>query len=64
MKIFKKPYEISLWEDRLVFVDENLNEYEFSVPNEVSIATSYYKERKICIIGSHTLNTPIRAINP
>ena len=64
MKNFKKPYEISLWEDRLVFVDYNLKEYENVVPNGVSIATSYYKERKICTIGSHLLNAPIRAINP
>jgi hypothetical protein len=53
-----------LWEDRLVFVDYNLREYEGAVPDNISIATSYYKERKICKIGSHLLDTPIRAINP
>jgi hypothetical protein len=64
MKVFKKPYEISLWEDRLTFVDTSMKEYESFVPEGVTVATSYYRERKICIIGSHTLASPARAINP
>ena len=64
MSVFKKPYEISLWEDRLTFVGNNLNEYELSVPNDVTVATSYYRERKICTIGADSFDAPIRAINP
>lgn len=64
MSVFKKPYEISLWEDRLTFVDNKLNEYELSVPNDVTVATSYYRERKICTIGADSFDAPIRAINP
>ena len=64
MSIFKKSYEISLWEDRLTFVDNNLKEYELFIPEGVKMATSYYRERKICVIGSNTFEAPIRAINP
>ena len=64
MSLFKTPYEISLWEDRLTYVDQERNEYEMIVPNDVVIATSYYKEKKICVIGADTFEAPIRAINP
>ena len=67
MDIIKKPYEISLWEDVLVFVvtraDGIVTEYENSLPEGVSgqVTAQYYKERKVCIIGSDTMDTPIRA---
>ena len=43
-----RPYEISLWESRLVI--EN--------------GDSYYKEEKIAVIGSDTMTAPIRAYSP
>ena len=70
MDIIKKPYELSLWEDILVFVtkDANGNEstYEKKLPEnfEGEILAQYFKERKICIIGSDTMTSPIRAIQP
>lgn len=69
MDIFKKPYELSLWEDVLTFVisdnDGNITEYENSIPSGTTgnVVNQYYKERKICIISSNTMDTPIRAIN-
>ena len=66
--IIKKPYEISLWDDILVFVvkksDGTEVEYEKYIPDEAtgSVKTQYYKERKLCIIGSNTMTSPARAI--
>ena len=76
--IIKKPYEISLWEDVLVFkvsfyenevvVDEKF--YEGSLENflnpngyETNIV-QYFKEKKICTIGSDVMDSPIRTIQP
>ena len=56
--ILKKPYEISLWEDILEKI--NIKDSETS---EVTVK-QYYKESQIAIIGSDTMNTPIRAYNP
>lgn len=65
MELFKKPYEISLWEDVLTFVVKNGNyitEYEESLEGAVGqVIAQYYKERLICVIGSDTMDTPIRA---
>ena len=68
MDLLKKPYEISLWEDVLTFVVQNGDhtiEYEESLENAVGqVIAQYYKERLICIIGSDTMDTPIRATQP
>lgn len=64
MSLTKKPYEISLWEDRLTLVDSNFDEYDGLVPEGTSIVGQYYKEIKLCVIGAHDLNSPIRAFNP
>ena len=76
--ILKKPYEISLWDDDLTFKVTYLDstgaqvaekEYIGSLANFEPIegttteVVQYYKERKICIIGSNTMDTPIRAIS-
>ena len=53
--ILKKNYEISVWEDVLIKRQEG----ESTVPLE-----AYYQERKIAIIGSDSMDTPIRAFNP
>ena len=68
MDIVRKPYEISLWEDVLTFVVQRADgmkiEYEEKIPSDATgqVIAQYYKERKICIIGSDTMNTPIRAV--
>ena len=66
MQLIKKPYEISLWEDKFTYVLNNGTEYENiqEIPSSANIKTSYYKEKKLCIIGSNTLEAPVRAINP
>ena len=46
--IKKKPYEISVWEDRLV------------TENDIS----YYKEIKLAVIGSDKMESPNRAFDP
>ena len=63
MAIIKKPYEISLWEDILTF--KYSDGYTSEVADEEghgSIIAQYYKERKMCIIGSDIMDTPIRAV--
>lgn len=54
----KKPYEISIWEDKLV------KEY-IDVEGESDLQpVQYYKEIKLATIGSNTMVTPTRAFNP
>ena len=77
--MFKKPYEISLWEEVLIFrtkcfneagelietvIDEEKMRQEWPEGTKTTEVAQYYKERKIAIIGSNTMDTPIRAINP
>lgn len=68
MENLKRPYEISLWEDILTFVVDNegtVTEYEGSLESAVGqVKAQYYKERRICTIGSNTMDTPIRAHEP
>ena len=77
--MFKKPYEISLWEEVLIFrikcfneagelietvIDEEKMRQEWPEGTKTTEVAQYYKERKIAIIGSNTMDTPIRVINP
>ena len=50
----KNKYEISLWEDRLVPKSE-IGE---------NIIPEHYEEEKICIIGSDTMASQARALEP
>ena len=62
--IIKKPYEISLWDDDLTFkYADNYTSTGKIVEGHGAVVAQYYKERKICIIGSDTMDTPIRAMN-
>ena len=64
MDIFKKPYELSLWEDVLCFVYENGFIGEGAIENgHGAVLHQFYKERKLCVIGSNTMDSPIRAVN-
>lgn len=50
----KNKYEISLWEDRLVP----------QTGEEQSIVSEHYEEEKVCIIGSDTMTSQARALEP
>ena len=54
MDELKKPYKITLWEDR--------NRYAYNGNNEVT--NQWLEEVCIATIGSNTMDTPIRAYNP
>ena len=77
--LINRPYEISLWEDILTYVVSFYNEAgafikkqeyygslaDFENPEGYLTQTEqYYKEQKICVIGSDTMATPIRAFQP
>lgn len=64
MDIMKKPYEISLWEDQLVFVGESGASYADIIEAEEPIVSQYYKEIKVAVIGSNTMDSPARCVNP
>lgn len=61
--LIKIPYEISVWEDRLTAVDNEGNEYD-RFPDANKSYTQYYKEVKICTIGSSTMESPYRIVEP
>ena len=72
MSILKKPYEISIWDDVLVFEikRENSSKPEVILPDEANnivgsyeVVRQFYKEEKIAIIGSDTMTAPWRAVN-
>ena len=54
MEELKKPYKITLWEDKPRYIYNQQNEVTNQWLEEVCIAT----------IGSNTMDTPIRAFNP
>ena len=54
MDELKKPYKITLWEDKPRYIYNQQNEVTNQWLEEVCIAT----------IGSNTMDTPIRAFNP
>lgn len=65
MELLKKPYEISLWDDVLIFEYENGENSENKiVEGNGAVVKQYYKEQKNCTIGSDTMTAPIRAVNP
>ena len=56
----KIPHEVSIWDDVLVAVDENGNEHEGLIDvSQIQIVGQYYKEKKICAIGSDQLCSSI-----
>lgn len=65
----KKPYEISLWQDENVYYYKH-GGYVASttniddIPETGDIINTVLKESKIVTIGSNTMDTPIRAIEP
>jgi hypothetical protein len=62
MEIITKPYEISLWEDVLTFKYQTGEETEGQIENgHGPVVAQYYKEQLLCIIGSDTMDTHVRA---
>ena len=53
-EMLKKPYKITLWEDRNRYI-KNQNE---------EVLNQYLEEICLTTIGSNTMDTPIRAFNP
>ena len=73
--IKKIPYEISLWEDVRKYevyreiVDENkTTTQQFVIVDKPEIedivVSSFYDERQLAIIGSNTMSSPARAVEP
>lgn len=72
--IKKIPYEISLWEDVRKYevyreiVDENgTTTHQFVIvdkPEGDTVVSSFYDERQIAIIGSNTMSSPARVVEP
>lgn len=61
---FKQPYEISLWDDRLVWVGASGEEYTDITNMTEEVAHQYYKEIKLCVIGSDSMDSLARCVNP
>ena len=63
--LLKKPYEISIWEDVLTFIGKSGTLYT-KIDESVTepIIAQFYDERKVCVIGSDTMDSPIRAVQP
>ena len=62
MDLIKKPYEISLWEDRLTAVFTDGTESSSFADAQKEVATQYYKEIKLFTIGSNTMKSPFRTM--
>ena len=63
--LMKMPHEISLWDDILTVVDSDGNEYSGLVSLEgITVATQYYKEKKLCVISSDKMESPAFAVEP
>lgn len=63
MSIQKKPYEISVWEDVIVYVGVSGTEYSSIVEMSEAVDYQYYTERQLAIIGSNVMTSPARTIN-
>ena len=62
-----KPYEISVWDDVLTYVVKNGDTTSLVTSLdgiEGEVINQFYDEQKLCIIGSNTMTSPARALNP
>lgn len=65
--ILKKPYEISLWQDILMFVGtpkSGKTSPTSNINDLASVDYQYYTEQRIITLGSNTMTSIARAINP
>ena len=58
----KKPYKITLWEDRNIYIVNGKKKVELSSGDIVQ--NQYLEEVCIATIGSNTMDSPIKAFNP
>ena len=67
-ELLRKPYKISLWEDKSLYIVENSEgrrEIDHLPTDDSDIIKNHvFKEVKIADIGSNTMDSPIRAFNP
>lgn len=61
-EILKKPYKITLWEDRNIYIVNG--QKKIQLENDDEVQNQYFEEVCIATIGSDTMDTPIRAFNP
>jgi len=68
MSTFKKPYEISLWQDVLLYYGTKKGtSTKISTRNIEDLSSvdyQYYTEQRIVVLGSDVMTSPARAINP
>lgn len=68
--LLKKPYEISLWEKVPTYiVTEGVGGAPYETPTipvleNINIINQYDKEVCLAVVGSDTMDTPIKAFNP
>ena len=63
-ELIKKPYEISLWGERQAYSVQNGSNIEEVFDKPEAFLNSYTKEYPIAVIGSSTMESPIKAFNP
>lgn len=69
-ELLRKPYEISLWDEEFVYIittGAESQRYETtSLPagEDYTILNQYVKETKVAVIGSNTMDSPIRVFDP
>ena len=61
-EMLKKPYKITLWEDRNVYIVNGQKKYQLE-ENDI-VQNQYLEEVCVATIGSDTMDSPIRAFNP
>ena len=67
MSIIKKPYEISIWKDLLMYVGTPKSGKISPTSNLADLSKvdyQYYDEERLAIIGSDVMTSPARVVNP
>lgn len=66
MNIVKKPYEISIWKDVLMYVGTPIEGKTSPTSNLADLSSvdyQYYDEARLATIGSDVMTSPARAVN-
>ena len=67
MSIIKKPYEISIWKDLLMYVGTPKSGKTSPTSNLADLSKvdyQYYDEERLAVIGSDVMTSPARVVNP
>lgn len=63
--ILRKPYEISVWQDQQHYILSDGTDTTVLIELQgKTVVNDYLEEIKVGVIGSNTMDTPIRALNP